>query len=91
VRRRKDENMTAGVLALNIDTWQKIEPFLLTAYAVILVLLIIYLFLVSRYFRTAGKEQKLIRLDVGKLAEEVHLLRQELKGGKERDSSGQSV
>ncbi len=83
--------MTAGVLALNIDTWQKIESFLLNAYAVILVLLIICLFLVSRYFRTAGKEQKLIRLDVGKLAEEVHLLRQELKGGKERDSSEQSV
>jgi hypothetical protein len=27
----------------------------------------------------AGKEQKLIRLELGKLAEEVHLLRQELK------------
>jgi len=77
--------MAPGVLALNIDTWQKIESFMLTAYAVILVLLIICLFLVSRYFWTAGKEQKRIRMEMGKLAEEVHLLRQEFKGGKERD------
>jgi len=82
--------MTPGVLALKIDTWQKIEPFMLTAYAVILVLLIICLFLVSRYFWTAGKEQKLIRLDVGKMAEEVHLLRQELKGSKKQASSTES-
>lgn len=79
--------MTAEVLALNIDTWQKIEPFLLIAYVIILVLLIICLFLVSRYFWNAGKEQKLIRLDVGKLAEEVHLLRREIKGDKSHDAS----
>ncbi len=55
-------------------------------YAFIFALVIICLVRVSRYFRTAGKEQKLIRMELGKVAEEVHLLRQELKGDKESDS-----
>jgi len=82
--------MTAGVLALNMDTWQKIEPFLLTAYHLIYVLLVICLLLVSRYFWGARKEQKLMRLEMGKLAEEVHLLRQELKGGKKSEAPTKS-
>ena len=49
----------------------------LAAYVFIFVLIIISLIRVSRYFKTAGKEQKLLRIEVGKLAEEVHLLRQE--------------
>ena len=82
--------MIEVVLALSMDTWQKIQPFFLAVHALIFVLLIICLFLASRYFLHANREQKLIRMDVGKLAEEVHLLRQELKGGKERESSEQS-
>ena len=39
---------------------------------------------------TAGKEQKLIRMELGKLAEEVQLLRRELKSGKEGESSAES-
>ncbi len=58
-------------------------------YAFIFALVIICLVRVSRYFRTAGKEQKLIRMELGKVAEEVHLLRQELKGDKNSDSSAQ--
>ena len=54
-------------------------------YAFIFALVIICLVRVSRYFRTAGKEQKLIRMELGKVAEEVHLLRQELKDGKDSD------
>ena len=50
---------------------------MLAAYVFIFVLIIISLIRVSRYFKTAGKEQKLLRIEVGKLAEEVHLLRQE--------------
>lgn len=56
-------------------------------YAFIFALIIICLIRVSRYFLSAGKEQKLIRMEVGKLAEEVHLLRQELKGSKNNDRS----
>jgi hypothetical protein len=55
----------------------------LGVYVFIFALVIICLIRISRFFRTAGKEQKLIRLELGKVAEEVHLLRQELKGSKD--------
>ncbi len=67
-----------------------IAPILLAAYVFIFALVIICLIRLSRYFLTAGKEQKLIRMEIGKLAEEVHLLRQELKVGKNIDSSAKS-
>jgi hypothetical protein len=40
----------------------------------------------TKYFGSATREQKLLRMEMSKLAEEVHLLRQELKGGKDSDS-----
>jgi hypothetical protein len=49
------------------------------AYVFIIALVIICLIRASRYFMNAGKEQKLTRIEIGKLAEEVHLLRQDLK------------
>ena len=82
--------MIDSILAL---TTQEIVPGTLmvlvvfAVYAFIFALVIICLVRVSRYFRTAGKEQKLIRMELGKVAEEVHLLRQELKDGKDSDSS----
>lgn len=76
-------------MALHIDTLDKMAPFFLAAHALIFVLLIICLFLASRYFLHANREQKLIRLDMGKLAEEVHLLRRELKHDKDSDSAVQ--
>jgi hypothetical protein len=48
-------------------------------------LVIICLIRIGRFFRTAGNEQKMIRLELGKVAEEVHLLRQEMKGEKITD------
>ncbi|HCO96215.1 MAG TPA: hypothetical protein DIU00_20125 [Phycisphaerales bacterium] len=59
----------------------------IAAYVFIFALIIICLVRVSRYFRNAGKEQKLIRMELGKMAEEVHLLRQEIKDGKNGDAS----
>ena len=53
---------------------------MLAAYVFIFVLVIISLIRASRYFKNAGKEQKLLRIEMGKLAEEVHLLRQDIKG-----------
>lgn len=50
------------------------------AYVFIIALVIICLVRASRYFMNAGKEQKLIRIEIGKLAEEVRILREELKG-----------
>lgn len=54
----------------------------IVAYAFIFGLIVICLIRVARYFSKAGNEQKLIRMELGKVAEEVHLLRQELKEGK---------
>jgi len=62
----------------------------IAAYAFIFGLVIICLIRVARYFRNAGNEQKLIRLELGKVAEEVHLLRQEMKNGKVSNSSAKS-
>lgn len=59
-------------------------------YVFLFALVIICLIRVARYFGNAGKEQKLIRLELGKVAEEVHLLRQELEGGKKQESSPES-
>ncbi|MBN1805568.1 MAG: hypothetical protein JW837_09970 [Sedimentisphaerales bacterium] len=56
-------------------------------YAFIVCLVIICLIRIARYFRNAGNEQRLIRLELGKVAEEVHLLRQEIKDDKEKTSS----
>jgi hypothetical protein len=47
--------------------------------AFIIALVIMCLIRVSRHFMNAGKEQKLTRMEIGKLAEEVHQLRCELK------------
>jgi hypothetical protein len=59
----------------------------LAFYTFIFTLVVMCLVSVTRYFGTAGKEQKLIRMEVGKIAEEVHLLRHELKGNKDNGSS----
>ena len=63
---------------------------MLALYVFIFALVIICLIRVARYFGNAGKEQKLIRLELGKVAEEVHLLRQELEGAKKQESSAES-
>ena len=76
-----------------------IEDLILPGTIIVLVALAFYVFILilasmclvsaTRYFSTAGKEQKLIRMELGKVAEEVHLLRQELKGDKDSNSSAQ--
>ena len=50
------------------------------------VLLAFCIYRASKYFRTAGGEVKLMRMEIGKLAEEAHLLRQELEKGRKQDS-----
>jgi hypothetical protein len=49
------------------------------------VLLAVCIYRAAKYFGSAGREQKLLRMEMGKLAEEVHLLRQELKDDKDSD------
>jgi len=62
----------------------------LAFYVFIFTLVVMCLVSVTRYFSTAGKEQKQIRIDLGKIAEEVHLIRQELEVGKDQESSTES-
>lgn len=54
------------------------------------ILLAVCIWRAAKYFGSAMREQKLLRMEMGKLAEEVHLLRQDFDGVKERDSSEQS-
>jgi hypothetical protein len=75
VRKARKFALNESILALTARTASLIAPIVLAAYAFIFALVIICLVRVSRYFRTAGKEQKLIRMELGKVAEEVHLIR----------------
>jgi len=43
-----------------------------------------------RYLKRSREERQRIRLELGKLAEEVHLIRQELEGRKKLESSTES-
>ena len=88
VRIRERKKKMIGTISEDLEFW--LLPVMLAAYAFIFALIIICLIRVSTYFRTAGKEQKLIRMELGKVAEEVHLLRQELKGEQKDTSSTQS-
>jgi hypothetical protein len=53
--------------------------FVMIIYAFLLALVIICLVRASRYFKSAGKERQLTRMELGKVAEEVHLIREHLK------------
>jgi hypothetical protein len=63
---------------------------ILAVYVFLFALIIICLIRVSNYFRTAGKEQKLIRMELSKVAEEVHLIRQKLTKEKNQGASTES-
>ncbi len=49
--------------------------------------LIVCLWRAAKYYSGAGKEQKLLRMEMGKLAEEMHLLRREIEGNRNGDNS----
>ena len=53
--------------------------------------LVICIWRAAKYFGSATIEQKLLRIEMGKLAEEVHLLRKEMKGDKKQASSIESA
>ena len=82
--------MIEGILAsIDVTNVSSILMLLVivAAYVFIFALVIICLIRISRYFLSAGKEQKLIRMELGKLAEEIHLLRQEQKDGKDSEEN----
>ena len=53
-------------------------------YVLIIALVIICLFRVIKYLAASGKEQKLIRMELSKVAEEVHLMREKLEAGADK-------
>ena len=59
-------------------------------YAFIFALVIICLVRVSRYFKTAGKEQKLMRMELSKIAEEVQIIRRKIENQTESDGNADS-
>lgn len=86
--------MIGGILAVAVEPQTRSfisigGLIIFLVYGGILVLIIIGLLRLVRFLGTANKEMKLTRMEVGKLAKEVHLLRQELKGGKDSNSSAQ--
>ena len=54
------------------------------------VLFAVCIYRATKYFGSATREQKLLRMEMSKLAEEVHLLRQELEGGSPQKSLTES-
>ena len=59
---------------------------LLVVYAFVIVLIIIAVFIFIRFLNSGMREMKLMRMEVGKLAEELRLLRKELKDRERSDS-----
>ena len=53
------------------------------------ILLAFCIYRAAKFFSSATREQKLLRMEMGKLAEDVRLLRQDLKGNKDTDSGTQ--
>ena len=46
--------------------------------------------LLVRYLKRSREERQRFRIELGKLAEEVHLIRQKLEGGKKQESLTES-
>ena len=53
-------------------------------YVFIIALVIICLIRMVKYLSSSSKEQKLIRMELSKVAEEVHLMREKLEAGADR-------
>ncbi len=60
---------------------------LLLVYAFAIVLIIIAVVIFIRFLNSGMREMKLMRMEVGKLAEELRLLRNDLKGNRRSSSS----
>ncbi len=64
---------------------EHIVPFVIFAVCVfILYLIIVGLIKLIKYLGSAGRDQKLMRMELGKLADEVQQIRQELKTSTEQ-------
>ena len=62
----------------------------LAIFVAFVVLVVVCIYRAAEYFGSAKKEQKLLRIEMGKLAEEVYQIRQELKEIKDKDLPSRS-
>ena len=80
--------MISNILAATGDTGRSItSPAGMTLFIIYLFFLVLFVVLVIsllirlvRFLSGTGKEMKLMRMELGKLAEEVHLIRAKLEG-----------
>ena len=79
--------MIFNILAKSVSSFSIGGLLIILVFVPILILLTIGLIRLVRDLGSAGKEQKLMRIEMGKLAEEVHLLRREIKGDKNDNNS----
>ena len=82
--------MISNLLILAEDTestmFSDSKTVILIMYAFIVVLIIIATAVFIRFLSSGIKEMKLMRMEVGKLAEELSLLRKDLKGNKQNST-----
>ena len=82
--------MIHNLLAVVPETNFVVALAILLFYVCIITLVVICLLRIIKYFSRAGKEQQLIRMELGKVAEEVRLIREQLKGESSKKSSPKS-
>ncbi|MHC4371296.1 MAG: hypothetical protein ACYTE3_22240 [Planctomycetota bacterium] len=59
--------------------WQIFVNWIVPPLIPVTILLTVCLWRAAKYFGSAATEQKLLRIETGKLAEEVHLLREDIE------------
>ncbi len=84
--------MSVNVLAVIRSVWGPIAAIYIWIVIALIfvgipVAIIAWMISFRKRLRNANKERKLFRMELGKLAEEVQLLRKELKESKENNSS----
>ena len=85
--------MITNILASEMNSIQGIIAviFMLVIYVGLFVLIVSLMIRLVRYLGSAGKEQKLIRMEIGKLAEEVQLLRKKLENDNKDNPSKETA
>ena len=83
------DTILAATEAVKHTVFSADNTVLLLVYAFVLVLIIIATVIFIRFLSSGMREMKMMRMEVGKLAEELRLLRHDLKGRKQSESSTQ--
>ena len=82
-------NILAAQEGMNDTIFSGASPLLLLVYAFFVALIIIAVTIFLRFLGSGMREIRLMRLEIGKLAEELRLLRLQLKERKQKASKTQ--